>query len=328
MGHPRRMFLNNRAYFITNRVAKGLPFVACLYINLLLLGILARAKFLHPSITICAWLFLGSHYHGIIVTNGDADSIRKFMNYLDGELAKSVKRWMGIQYNVKIWAQRYHAALLLTPQDVINELVYIFTNPVAANLVAKAQDWFGFTTFDPAFQNKHFQAKWVRPSKIEALPNKDLSRSLVKSLVRSISELKAHTLTLTVEPLAWMRCFAEEHHLSKAQVIEELLEGIENAEQKAALLRAQEGQRVASREKIEFQNPHKKFISKNHGIRVFCISRCPKLRQEYIALYKDFCEKCSRVWKRWKEGFLSDSYPPGAFPPPRSLLANILPAPI
>ena len=44
MGHPRRKFVHNRAYFVTNRLAEGLPLVPAKIINKLLFGLLARAR--------------------------------------------------------------------------------------------------------------------------------------------------------------------------------------------------------------------------------------------------------------------------------------------
>jgi len=49
----RRSFPSNTAYFITNRVSEGHPFVPSRYINLMFYGVLARAAFKHPGI---AWL--------------------------------------------------------------------------------------------------------------------------------------------------------------------------------------------------------------------------------------------------------------------------------
>ena len=54
MGHPRRMFRHNEVALVTNRMARGLPLVPTIYINLLIFGVLARAKFKYPQIIVCA----------------------------------------------------------------------------------------------------------------------------------------------------------------------------------------------------------------------------------------------------------------------------------
>ena len=138
MGHPRRYYPANTAYLVTNRTAEGLPFVTCLYINLMLFGILARAAFRSPSVIVRGWLFLSNHYHRLVVLRGSPDEFKKFMNDIDGEIAKLIVRWRGTR-NVNVWAQRYPTAPILSFNSAVKEMVYLFVNSVAANFVDKAE---------------------------------------------------------------------------------------------------------------------------------------------------------------------------------------------
>ena len=74
---------------ITHRVVEGLPFVARLFMNLLILGIVARAQYLYP-VRLSHFLFMANHPHLLI--SGTLNQVSSFMNYLDGELAKILKR--------------------------------------------------------------------------------------------------------------------------------------------------------------------------------------------------------------------------------------------
>ena len=60
MPRHRRFFPKNTVYLVTNRTAEGLPFLPCPLMNLFLFGILAKARFYNPSVTISAFLFMAS----------------------------------------------------------------------------------------------------------------------------------------------------------------------------------------------------------------------------------------------------------------------------
>ena len=92
MGHPRRYFENKSVYFLTNRLARGLPLVPCDYINGVITGVMAKASESFPDITICNYLWMRNHYHMLVVTDGNPTDLAGFMNILNGELAKAGHR--------------------------------------------------------------------------------------------------------------------------------------------------------------------------------------------------------------------------------------------
>ena len=107
MSNPRRDFEYNCAYFLTNRLARGLPFVPCDYIIKILLGVMAKSCEHFPNIQISHYLWMANHYHMIVVTKGDPKELSGFMNLLNGETAKAVCVFLRIR-NVKIWSQRFN----------------------------------------------------------------------------------------------------------------------------------------------------------------------------------------------------------------------------
>jgi hypothetical protein len=62
MSNPRRHFEHNCAYFLTNRLARGLPLVSCDYINNILLGGMAKACEDYPNVVISNYLWRTNHY--------------------------------------------------------------------------------------------------------------------------------------------------------------------------------------------------------------------------------------------------------------------------
>ena len=315
MGHPRRYYENNSVYFITNRLARGLPLVPCKYVNNILLGIMAKASESYPGITISDYLWMSNHYHMLVVTNGDPSEISGFMNILDGEIAKAVVRFLKLK-NVKVWAQRYNPIRLLTPDVVIEKIVYLYLNPVTANLVDKACRWPGVSSY--AIQEKtRLECEYKSPSKLNYLPNQYLSKEIDKELIKNSKKGQKHSLIIS--PYAWIDCFEDTESLDfyKHQISTKI-----SAEEKR--LEKKRKFPVMGASKVKTQNPHQGYFPESRGKRMFCMSSCLERRKQFIELYKDFCERCTNAWKSWKAGKLDQKFPPGAFLPPKWPLSNAL----
>ncbi len=327
MSSPTRMVENRRVYFVTNRLAEGLPFVPCLYINLLILGVLARAREMYPDIVICGWLFLSNHYHGVVFTRGDPAALKDFMNFVDGEIGKIVARILGKRHS-KIWAQRYHAALLGDYMAALRQLSYLYLNPVLAHLVPSASDWCGVTSYSQMLGNPAGKFKYVPPSKIPRLPNTALTKKLCRRLTETIEELPGKERDLIIEPFAWKVCFASSEGLSDDNIRAELIALIISGEQRMNEERRKKKRVCLPLSELSQQNPHRYYRPNKFGRRVFCIATDPELRKQLIELYQSFCAKCREVWNTWKQGDYSACYPPAAFLPPRKPPANLLPIPL
>ena len=318
------MFAHKTVYFVTNRLAEGLPFVPNTYLNLILFGVLARASQQFPDIRICAWLFLQNHYHAILYALGDPQRIADFMNFVDGEIAKYLCRLLG-KHHCKIWGREYDATPLPSPADVIEKQIYTYANPVVANLVAAASDWFGVSTFSNDLQQFSRDYKYFRPRHLRQLPHHPLTKPLLRSLHANLDRCPARTYTLTVNPLSWLECFRSPN-LTPDQARQRILDGIAAIERAEARERLAKKRSLPARTALQSQNPYKHYVPQSKGRRVICISSDPLLRAEYIALYRSFCAKCKHAWTMWKDGFLDYPFPPDAFVPRRPPSAALLPA--
>lgn len=315
MGHPRRYFENKCVYFLTNRLARGLPLVPCGYINKVIQGVMAKASESYPSITICHYLWMRNHYHILIVTDGNPFDLSAFMNILNGEIAKAVVRFLG-RRNIKVWAQRYNPMRLLTPEDVVEKIVYTYLNPVTANLVDKACRWPGVSSFGIG-EEKIIDCEYIRPSKLQRLENERLTKCKDKELLSNTKPGKKHKLS--INPNAWVECFEDPE--SVEFYISQISSKIKSEEKR---LEEKRKYPVMGALEAKTQNPYDSYIPKNKGRRMFCKSSCNELRKQFIQIYKDFCERCVLVWRNWKEGNLSHKYPPGAYVPPFLPLANAM----
>ena len=218
--------------------------------------------------------------------------MRNFMHYVDSEIAKIVCKLLG-RWNTKIWAQRYHYAPFQTAESVMEKMKYLFINPVEASLVEK-------------------------------LPNGRFRKKTSKRLAAALQQRNLPQYGLVIEPFAWKQCFRETRLSADTSLRTDLLERIAQAEGEIARQRRKENRTVCNIDDLMEQNPHKHYIPKKYGRRTACISSCPEMRAEYLRIYKDFCEKCSRAWQRSKENYAEVAFPAGAFIPPQFPRATAL----
>jgi hypothetical protein len=282
---------------------------------------------MYPDITVCAWLFMANHYHGVVVTRGDPAMLRYFMNFVDGEIAKIVARLLGKRY-VRIWAQTYHAAVMLDYDTVVRTLTYLYINPVRAYLVASVSEWRGVSTWNEFLGKASRSFKYISPSRIRRLPRGTLSKQYCQKLVEDMESLSGCVSELVVEPFAWLACFKASTERAEEEVKEKILQSIRREEGEIAERRHKEKRGVVGAEALSKQDPYRKYKPTIFGRRVYCISTCPELRKQFIELYKEFCARCVLTWEKWKSGNLTVSYPPGAFLPSRPPPASRVPIPI
>ncbi len=315
MPRPRRQFKYNGVYFVSNRTSYGLPFVANLYLNLLLFGVLARAMWRCPGVVVCAWLFMGNHYHGVFALKADPDQAANFMHYVDGEIGKIVKKLRGTIHE-NVWAKRYDSTPILTADDVLEKIAYIYLNPVRANLVDSIEDYPGAHTWHEFNDGSLRKFKYVGSSKVEKLPNGAFKRKLVRAFVDRVHELQELALPLIVNHCGWTDCFEESKGWSKQQVLESVQKRVLRGEAEAAKLRKRKKISVIGGQALAGQNFHLQYRPVKFEPKALCICSCKETRKAFLEEYAEFCELCHLAWICWKLGDYRDLFPPGAFKPP------------
>jgi REP element-mobilizing transposase RayT len=83
---------------------------------------------------------LGNRFH--VVATDDRGTLPQFMHWLDEYVAKCCNLHLGRWET--FWAPgSYSAVRLLDVDDIVGRMVYVYTNPVDAGLVATAREWPG-----------------------------------------------------------------------------------------------------------------------------------------------------------------------------------------
>jgi REP element-mobilizing transposase RayT len=132
MPRNRKYFANKTVLFVTSRAEEGLPFPCNAVMNLILWGILARAREKH-QIKVCHFIFLANHLHMLLVVE-NPEHVSSFVGYIKCESAHAVNRLLGRRKRT-IWEDGYDSPVVLTPDSALNCIGYIYGNPARANLV-------------------------------------------------------------------------------------------------------------------------------------------------------------------------------------------------
>jgi REP element-mobilizing transposase RayT len=126
-------------------------------LNEIILGVLGKAQSLYP-LEIVAYVWMSTHFH-LLLWVEDAQRLARFMEYLNGNLAREVSRLTG--WTDKIWSRRYQAIVVSEEEEAqIARLKYILAHGAKEFLVAKAEEWPGIHCAIPLLTGATVEGTW------------------------------------------------------------------------------------------------------------------------------------------------------------------------
>jgi REP element-mobilizing transposase RayT len=295
----------------TNRLTKGLPFVPNEYMQLLMLGVLARGQEMYPA-CVSHFLWMGNHYHMILV--GRADQISPFLGYIQAEIAKALKQLCPRLYDSKIWRTRFKEQRLCTPEAVFKTISYLYNNPVKAGLVKSIDDYPGLSSWSMMRNGSHvIEAGWV-PSRALYGFHKKIGRRSSVHLLCKLKQLVEENHLFRIHPFVWKKCFKETSTLTDEQLFKEIELHIRNREKEYALSQTRP---VIGAIRLKRQSIFRSYYPKEKRYDRTPYLVCPdrNLRKLFIESYRYFCEQCSQAWRAVMRGELEVQFPQGAYIP-------------
>jgi len=313
MPHPPKVMLNRTVLFVTSRTEEGLPFVCTPEMKIILLGILARAQALY-HVRVVAIKFMANHFHMILIVDNPED-IPAFIDRVKTESAHAVNLLLGRRKKT-VWVDGYDSAVLLTPEDVIEKLAYIYTNPQKASLVDTIEDYPGVSTWK-MFQSKitSLPCPWITRPNIPDLADN------IGSLDSFIKERKLQIHELILYPMSWLECF--DYPMEKETAREQLISRVRQLE---AEYRATRKGPVVGAARLRKEVMNTTYVPQTHGRRMLCISWDVELRIRFILFVKELRAQAREVLAKWRKGFTNIPFPSGLFPPSLPKLSNLLPS--
>lgn len=322
MPSPPRFLPPGYPVFVTARTQEGLPFTCSRYMSLIITSALARAHSLFP-VPLCAFQFMGNHFHLLTVTS-EPELLVRFIDHLKTELAHAVNRLLGRRRH-SVWCEGFDAQPILTRQDTINKLVYLYTNPQKAALVDHIELFPGVSSWNLFVQDSPtLSSPWVRRPHIKQLSSRSLSQAEDVRFTQELRQQAEQSHSLTLQPFAWIHCFAPSPNdsTSTSQVKDEIIQLVREREQS---LRQERTRPCLGAERLRRQPLDAQYTPSKYSRRMWCICADVPLRKAFINWTKGLIRQGREVLRRWRSGDRRAAYPPGLFPPTFPKLANLVP---
>ncbi len=332
MGYRARYYESQKLYAITFRTIEGLPFVATLYMKLLIRGIMARVQ-RDMKVTLCHFIWMGNHAHVLAIFK-DPQQAANFYGEVQKKLTESLKALLGLGH-LRLWEGRPVVAQVLDLPAAIQQIAYLYANPARANLIDSISHYPGCSSWE-AFQGTirsgahQIDAKvdsremWVPYSKIPLLPAAVLKKHADIDFAELLSQ-KGRPHTLDLYPNAWMKCFGVTSPERIADINEAVLKQLAKNEQEHQDTRSKENKGVLGERLLRVQPVMRHHIPKRTATRrrVFVICSDKEQRISFISKVKALCELARQFYQDALQGVLRN-WPPGMFKPPLRPLASAL----
>jgi len=307
---------------LTSRVQQGLPFVCSPLMELILWSALAVAQSLYP-VKILSFVVMGNHIH-IIALVEDPATVESFMERFKCETAHAVNRLLG-RRQVTVWCEGYDSPVILTLDDLVEKLAYVYANPVRAHRAASisayqgVSSWAMFTSGNLTREVKRIRRTFLGPIAIGVV-----SAAVRKNEAAVVENQATEILSFTLSPDAWTIAFP--NHGSPHNVRERLFQRVEEIEREIAVARDRESISLPSDSQITSQPIDMPYVPKSFGRRMWCICRDIPLRIAFISFIKSLRTKARKVRLQWLQGDWREPFPTGLFPPSQPILSSLLPA--
>ena len=317
MPRLRKAIFNGNVYFVTLSVEQGVMLPSNPLVNFLVESAMARA-YKHHKLNICHYLVNGTHIH-MLITIDDPEDLPNFMERFKTESSHYLNRLLGRKKRT-IWCKGYDSPALLTKEDVVQKIIYLYINPVKDGLIGSIKNYPGVSSWRMFSEN-------IRKKKLNLT-----SRNLIHQVPQNLTskQYQRHSLSIKYQakesiefklnPNSWMKRFGVERN--EEQVNEAIKQEILEAERK--IRKEREGKPFLGKYFLKNQGIDLTYIPERSGRKMWCISSDVSLRVRYIEFIKDLCESAKEAYKLIKNGVREIEFPLGLFPPRLMVRANLL----
>jgi REP element-mobilizing transposase RayT len=322
MARPPRILLPHTVVMLTSRVQQGLPFVSAPLMDLIVWSALGVAQSLYP-LKIMAFVVMGNHIHLIVLVE-DPTTVESFMERFKCETAHAINRLLG-RRQVTVWCEGYDSPVILTIDDLVEKLAYVYANPVRAHRSASIGEYQGVSSWG-MFTSGQLVREVTRVRRTFLVPIATGKVSTATRLEEAalVENQATEALPFTLSPHAWTTAF--ENQSTPERLKERVLQRVQEIEAQMATVRERERISLPSEFEVTSQPIDTPYSPKKFGKRVWCICGDIPMRIAFISFIKSLREKARKVRLEWLQGNWREPFPIGLFPPTQPMLANVLPA--
>jgi hypothetical protein len=266
---------------------------------------------------------MGNHVHIVVLVEEPTD-VESFMERFKCETAHAVNKLLG-RRQVTVWCEGYDSPAILTIDDLIEKLAYVYANPARAHQAESITKYLGVSSWNMFTSGKLVkEVKRIRRPLLQPLFRGSVSINNHDDLASSIEQQTNESVSFTLSPNAWMKAFP--FYSKPDELNRRVSMRINEMEEEAAVARQEKRWAVPCVKDTRNQPIDLSYAPTSFGRRMWCICSDIPIRISFIALIKSLKAQAREVRLSWAQGYRDRPFPPGLFPPCQAPAANILPA--
>ncbi len=320
-GRLRRAIFHNHVYMLTTSVESGIMLPANPLVKYVISSALLKAQ-LHHQIKISHLLVNATHIHFLVRVINPQD-IPDFMERFKTESAHYLNRLLGRKKRT-IWCDRYDMSAALEASDVIDRIIYIYTNPVKDGLVSSIDLYPGLSSWN-RFNSSKSYLKGSLISRRDIKPVEQVASEEHFERARKQLAVKKKLRTLVIDPNDWMKAFKITNKDEIEEINKTIKEGIIERTKVIHERRLEAGKKqFLGSHKLRNQEINLEYQSKRSGRKMWCYCRNIERRKQYISWVKELAAEAREVYRAWQSGDTSRAMPIGMFAPRMPVQGNLI----
>jgi REP element-mobilizing transposase RayT len=140
------MFAAASYFFVTDRCHEERHFLRPDPAVLEIVAAALRKAIGVTDVGVLCWVLMGNHWHILVRIPNEVGALPAFMQRLKSEVARAVNEHLGRRGT--FWSDRYHAIPIVDDASLIDRMLYILMNPVAAGLSATSAEYPGLSSLE------------------------------------------------------------------------------------------------------------------------------------------------------------------------------------
>ena len=320
MPRSPRSYSDKLVYEIVPRAKDFLPIPPTETSNEIRLGILGRTQ-RDNKVELCHFVDMNNHSHSLAVSITPIN-LSKFHMELKKKTTDALKALLGLS-SLSLWEKRTGVFRVVTLEDAIDRVVYIYCNPSNAGLCDSIEQYPGLSSWN-AFRDcvpsidaeVEIEARWYPVSEIPTIPKERwLSPRQDTALYRELTESeKAIRHPIVLKPFKWLETYGVTESQEIEKIRQKIIDRVREAEHVNVRARAKCNKKSASPAALRqalYMKPHK---SKKKERKIFLICRNQELRLTLLESFRRIASQCRECYQKAKAGIRVD-WPPGTFTP-------------
>jgi putative transposase len=264
----------------------------------IILGVIGRAQRLY-NVEIHSLTFLSSHMH-LLLSPQDAWHLARFMNHVNGNIAKKIGSLVGWQE--KFWSRRYRAVVVSDEEAAqLARLRYHLAQGCKEGLVASPMDWPGASSTTALLEGSmQLQGHWYKHTKAETTQKRG---------AKLFRQESAEPETVLLTPLPCWR------HLPPSEYRRRVADLVAGIEQETTEVHQQAGTTPAGALWVMRQDPHTrpKLLQRSPAPAFHAATQ--KAYRLLKVAYSVFLAAYRAAAERLRRGEQGVAFPAGCFPP-------------